>query len=118
MSTSLQLLQPTHQRHGKHTAAPVATTAAAANESRQLSIPSKCSSITGSHRLIIADPTTCIRFLIDTGSDVSILPRLNYKGTQPTDFRLFAANNTPINTYGTRNVTVSLGLRRALTYNS
>lgn len=89
------------------------TTAAAANESRQPSSPSKCSAITGSHRLIIADPTTGIRFLIDTGSDVSILPRHHFKEKKPTDFRLFAANNSPINTYGTRNITVSLGLRRS-----
>lgn len=54
-----------------------------------------------------------MRFLIDTGADVSVLP------PSPTDrqnsksvFDLVAANGSPIHTYGKKKVIVSFGLRR------
>lgn len=50
-------------------------------------------------------------FLINTGSDVSIIP-CSAKQSGATDLKLFAANNTVINTYGKTILTVDLKLRR------
>ncbi|XP_064214078.1 uncharacterized protein K02A2.6-like [Tribolium castaneum] len=66
------------------------------------------------HRLFITDPPSNIRFLIDTGAEVSVLPKcFATNSATPGENVLFAANNTPIRTYGTRRLTLSLGLRRA-----
>lgn len=86
-------LQPTSVR---------TTTDVGDNEGRQLT-----------HRLVIQDPTTNIQFLIDSGSDVSIIPHSNRLVTHNlSKFQLFAANGTQIKTYGSHTLTVSLGLRR------
>lgn len=54
-----------------------------------------------------------IRFLIDTGSDVSIIPATkNDRLKGPTSFRLHAANGTVINTYESRFVSTDIGLQR------
>lgn len=71
--------------------------------------------IIASHRLTIRDPATKIVFLIDSGSDVSIIPRSS-RDRKPEELELYAANNTVIHTYGRRKLTVNLGLRRALTW--
>ena len=61
----------------------------------------------------ITDKTTGTRFLVDTGADVSVIPPSQYERRQPSDhFTLQAVNNTPIATYGTRSLTLDLGLRR------
>lgn len=65
----------------------------------------------GSKRLMIKDKDSGIQFLIDTGSDVSILP-CKHKNRRTTSFKLFAANNTTINTHGEQTLTVNLNLRR------
>ena len=67
---------------------------------------------------MLRDNTSGLRFLVDTGSDVSIIPatridRLN----KPIPFLLHAANGTSIKTYSTRYVSTDLGLRRKLTWN-
>lgn len=54
-----------------------------------------------------------MQFLIDTGADVSVIP----KGSRsvkhkPTSMKLFAANGTSINVYGEATLKVNLGLRR------
>lgn len=111
-------MQPTLQfpaegfARGKRTAAPVATTADAAVPSRLVGAADKKNSFpsVSSHRLIITDPTTGIKFLIDSGSDVSIVPRQVYDITQPSDIQLYAANNARIRTYGCNKLTASLGL--------
>lgn len=64
-----------------------------------------------SHRLFITDPATKIKFLIDSGSDVSIIPRAGKRGTA-SELKLYAANNSPITTYGFQRLAVNLGLRR------
>lgn len=51
-----------------------------------------------------------IRFLIDSGSEVSVLRRKNQ--TSLSGLVFYAANGTPINTYGDRTLTLNLGLRR------
>lgn len=66
------------------------------------------------HRLFITDPLTNIRFLVDTGAEVSVLPKhFTPKASAPGENLLFAANNTPIRTYGTKRLNLSLALRRA-----
>ncbi|ENN81221.1 hypothetical protein YQE_02360, partial [Dendroctonus ponderosae] len=69
-----------------------------------------------SRRLTIVDPITKIRFLIDSGSDVSLIPKRIGDQSQASNFSLYAANNTEIRTYGTRNLSISLGLRRNFTW--
>lgn len=64
-------------------------------------------------RLKIADTITNRSFLIDTGADVSVIPKdSNLVRVKPTTIRLFAANGTPIKVYGEALLKVSLGLRR------
>lgn len=70
-----------------------------------------------SSRLFIFDNQTKTRYLIDTGADVSIIPPTNNeRQQQPCQkekrLQLFAANGTPIDTYGQRQITLHLGLRR------
>lgn len=65
----------------------------------------------------MTDRKSGIKYLIDTGSDLSILPRAaihHYR--PPTAFCLSAANNSTISTYGTQRMELDLGLRRALTW--
>lgn len=65
------------------------------------------------NRLYLSDRTSGSRYLIDTGADVSVFP---VSGTsnhiQPAPLQLFAANGTPISTFGQRFLTLDLGLRR------
>lgn len=69
------------------------------------------------YRLHVFDKTTRLKFLIDSGSVVSVLPRAIIKQKlQLSDIKLYAANNTCISTYGHRPLTINLGLRRAFTW--
>lgn len=71
------------------------------------------------NRILITDRKSRCRYLIDTGADVSVLPRPNDidpnkyipDPNEPTP-RLFAANRTPIATYGVTRLAPNLGLRR------
>ncbi|MBM6549262.1 reverse transcriptase domain-containing protein [Streptococcus dysgalactiae] len=66
-----------------------------------------------SSRLIyIRDLNANIRFLIDTGAEVSVIPPQQGDATHPTTQLLRAANGTPITTYGRKSLTLNLGLRR------
>lgn len=71
----------------------------------------------GSNRLFVRDKTTGLKFLIDTGSDISLLPIQDKVKPRPSDIVLYAANNTRINTYGERRLTLNLGLRRPIHWN-
>ncbi|XP_015119645.1 uncharacterized protein LOC107042905 [Diachasma alloeum] len=65
-------------------------------------------------RLHVYDRSSHTRFLVDSGSVVSVLPRALVKQKlQPSDFKLFAANSTSIATYGLQPITLNLGLREA-----
>jgi len=68
---------------------------------------------TESLRLVIRDPNTNMSFLIDSGSDVSLIPKMSHNSSKLSSFTLYAANNSPIKTFGTKNLTITLGLRRS-----
>lgn len=58
-----------------------------------------------------------MQFLVDTGSDLSVFPRLALKTPcNKTKFDLIAANNTVIHTYGPTTLHLDLGLRRNFTW--
>lgn len=63
------------------------------------------------NRLFVQDKRTGTRFLVDTGADVSVLPNRAAK-RQLSDFKLFAANGSVINTFGDKLMCLNLGLRR------
>lgn len=66
-------------------------------------------------RLFVTDKTTGNDFLIDTGADLSVIPpNSREKGFAPGLFKLFAANGTQIRTYGSKTITLNLGLRRPI----
>ena len=69
---------------------------------------------TRSSRLFfIKDRTSGEKFLVDTGAEVSVLPPSGPPSSrQPTGYSLQAANHSSIATYGTRSLTLDLGLRR------
>ena len=53
-----------------------------------------------------------MRFLVDTGAELSVLPATKSDRRLPTSKSLQAANGTPISAYGHRSLTIDLGLRR------
>lgn len=57
---------------------------------------------------------TGTRFLVDTGADVSVIPPTANQKLNPTTIQLYAANGTPIKTYGERLISIDFGLRRQL----
>lgn len=61
----------------------------------------------------VTDQNSKLRFLVDTGAEVSILPvppSIHPSKRQPCTLQ--AANKTPIATYGERSLTLDIGLRR------
>lgn len=68
-------------------------------------------------RLIMDDSNSRIKFLIDTGADVSVLPACYTPNIGTTKLtKLFAANGSPIQTYGEKRIRLSFGLRRNFTW--
>ena len=66
-----------------------------------------------SRLFFIKDRTSGEKFLVDTGAEVSVLPPSGPPSSrQPTGYSLQAANHSSIATYGTRSMTLDLGLRR------
>lgn len=65
-------------------------------------------------RLYLSDKTSCFRYLIDTGADVSVIPNSTNKPSNHriSQMHLFAANGTIIPTFGQRLLKLDLGLRR------
>ena len=65
-------------------------------------------------RLHVYDRKSDIKFLVDSGSIISLLPRSHAtRKTSPEILKLTAANGSCINTYGQHVLTLDLGLRRA-----
>ncbi len=75
-------------------------------------------SVTGppySRLFFVSDAHTNTRFLVDTGSEVSVIPPTpTDRRRSPDSLTLMAVNDTPIRTYGKRSLTLNLGLRRSL----
>ncbi len=65
----------------------------------------------------VRDCSTSLRFLVDTGAEMSIVPpsRADRSSRQGT-FCLQAVNGSSITTNGVRSLTLNLGLRRAFTW--
>lgn len=75
-----------------------------------------CHGITS--RLFITDKKSKVQYLIDTGSDLCVLPRRFLRQPrQNADYSLTAANGSIINTYGTISMHLDLGLRRDFVWN-
>ena len=63
----------------------------------------------------VSDKYTNTRYLVDTGSEVSVIPPTPAdRRRSPDPLTLMAVNHTPIHTYGKRSLTLNLGLRRSL----
>jgi len=59
------------------------------------------------------DPLTNRTYLLDTGSDVCVLPyETNMTLKNTSDLELFTANGGTIKTYGTKTISLALNLRR------
>lgn len=70
-----------------------------------------------SSRLFITDQHSKMQFLVDTGSDLCVFPRSSVKERrQKTKYELFAANGSVISTYGSTQLELNLGLRRAFSW--
>ena len=62
------------------------------------------------HLFYVTDKETHIRFLVDTGSEVSVIPpSASDRKHVPDTLSLTAVNNTPIPTYGKRLLNLNLG---------
>ncbi|CAE1326028.1 unnamed protein product [Acanthosepion pharaonis] len=73
---------------------------------------------TASDRLFyVTDTRNNLRFLVDTGAAISVLPVRDKARQQPFQLRLQAANGSSINTYGTKSLTLNIGMRRDFTWN-
>ena len=57
------------------------------------------------------DHSSSVRFLVDTGAEVSVVPPSHIEQQHQQDLTLQVANNTSIATYGKRSLTLDLGLR-------
>ena len=65
------------------------------------------------HLLYVTDRESRLCFLVGTSAEVCIIPpSKDERKNRQNLFGLLAANNSPIVTYGTRSLTLNLGLRR------
>ena len=63
----------------------------------------------------ITDTNSGLRFLVDTGAEVSLLPAsISDQNRNQAGLPLQAANNSTISTFGTRSLTLDFSLRRSL----
>ena len=84
--------------------------------SRTLAATSDTGSNSNSRLLFyVTDAHTHTHFLVDTGSEVSVIPSTSPKRT-PDKLTLTAVNATPISTYGKQSLTLNLGLRRSFSW--
>ncbi|BHF61838.1 hypothetical protein SprV_0100481700 [Sparganum proliferum] len=60
----------------------------------------------------ISDKSSGLRFLVDTGAEISVIPPPRRHYFKPSQSSLQAANSTTINIYGQRSLTLDIGLRR------
>ena len=58
-----------------------------------------------------------LNILIDTESDISLLPVEKKLNRKPDDFILYVANDTRVNTFSEKRLTLNFSLRRNFTWN-
>ena len=65
----------------------------------------------------LVDNVTGLRFLVDTGAEVSVIP-LSFSNCnhRKSNLTLQAVNNTSITTYGNQLLTLNIGLRRTFQF--
>ena len=70
------------------------------------------------HRLFVRDRVSNLRFLVDTGADISVVPptRLDRACDSSCFPSQTAVNGSSIATYGQRCLTVDIGVRRSFTW--
>ncbi|XP_043470593.1 uncharacterized protein LOC122503898 [Leptopilina heterotoma] len=56
-------------------------------------------------------------FLIDSGSDISLIPADHKTRKRPVESVLYAANSSLINAYSQRRLSLKIGLRRSVSWN-
>ena len=71
---------------------------------------------TRNYRLMVTDRNSGTKFLVDTGANVSVLPK-SFKSIKSdlipiNNFKLYVANGSEIKTYGIKNLVLDLKLRR------
>lgn len=64
----------------------------------------------------MSDKKTGDRYLVDTGATISVFPAKKKSRSAASAYTLYAANGTPINTFGETTRTLDIGLRRPLTW--
>lgn len=69
-----------------------------------------------SRRLFVYDSTNSIRFLIDTGAQVSVIPKSMCKDPKKDMLVLSAANGASIETFGLKELTLDLGTGKHFQY--
>lgn len=67
-------------------------------------------------RLFICDRLSKTKFLVDTGADISVIPKTISSVHKDSVFKLFAANGTQIKTYGQKLIRVDFGLKRDFSF--
>lgn len=80
---------------------------------QQLNTASVAGVSTDCRLLFVQDKVSGLNYLVDTGSQVSALPSKFINNKQHSKFTLHAANNSRINTYGFRSLTLDLGLNKS-----
>lgn len=69
--------------------------------------------VTPVHRLCVVDKNSYLKFLVDTGANISVLPATRKQLlSECDDYKLYAANGTEIKTYGVKTLNLDFGLRR------
>lgn len=65
-------------------------------------------------RLCITDESSGLRFLVDTGANISVLPVIKNRvcSANCADYKLYAANGSEIKTYGVKTLNLDFRLRR------
>jgi cleavage and polyadenylation specificity factor subunit 1 len=62
--------------------------------------------------LFVTDFSSKLQYIVDSRAEISVIPPSNKDKQQPQDLKLYAVNGSTINTFGTKTITLNLGLRR------
>lgn len=67
-------------------------------------------------RLFVTDKALKLQFLVDTGADLSVLPRKACSASKPSMIRLYSATGSCIRTFGQKQLTLDLGFGQPVTW--